>query len=101
MRAPHAAAVSARIEVLIARHYGGDRTAAAASLGIEPESVTDLLSGDWSRFTLSALAALVRRHQVSARLLLESSAAQSGTAQLDFGLGESSEHRAQQTFQET
>jgi hypothetical protein len=70
---PHATAVSARVALLIARHYGGDRNAAALSLGIEPDSLTDLLSGDWRRFSLDAMAALVEGHKVSVRWLLGSS----------------------------
>jgi hypothetical protein len=42
-------------------------------LGIERQSLTDLLSGDWQRFSLDALAALVATHGVSARWLIGSS----------------------------
>jgi hypothetical protein len=73
MGAAHATAVSGRVALLIARHHGGDRSAAAASLGIEVESLSDLLSGDWRRFSLDALAALVQNHRVSVRWLLGSS----------------------------
>jgi hypothetical protein len=70
MEGPRATEVSARIALLIARHHRGDRNAAAVSLGISAGSLTDLLSGDWRRFSLDALAALVRRHRVSVGWLL-------------------------------
>jgi hypothetical protein len=73
MGASHGTAVSARVALLIARHHGGDEIAAATSLGIERQSLTDLLSGDWQRFSLDALAALVTTHGVSVRWLLGSS----------------------------
>jgi hypothetical protein len=72
VNAPQATAVSARVATLIARHHDGDENAAAASLGIEATSLTGLLSGDWRRFSLDALAALVREHQVSVQWLLGS-----------------------------
>jgi hypothetical protein len=53
------------VQILIVRHHGGDTGAAARRIGIEPERLTGLLSGDWGRFTLDALAAVVRRHPVS------------------------------------
>jgi predicted XRE-type DNA-binding protein len=68
----HGTAVLARVAWLMARHHGGDQIAAATSLGIERHSLTALLSGDWRRFSLDALAALVRHHGVSVRWLLGS-----------------------------
>jgi hypothetical protein len=50
--------VSARIEALVARYDGGDRHAAARRLGVQPDRLAGLMSGDWSRFSLDALAAL-------------------------------------------
>jgi hypothetical protein len=64
--------VSARVETLIARHHRGNRRAAAHQLGIEPDRLDGLLSGDWRRFTLDALAALVRGYQVNLHWLLAS-----------------------------
>jgi hypothetical protein len=68
--APSAIAVSARVETLIARHHAGDPTAAAARIGIEPERLTGLLSGDWRLFSLDALAAVAWQHPVSIAWLL-------------------------------
>ena len=62
--------VSARIEALVARYDGGDRLAAARRLGIEPERLAGLLSGDWSRFSLDALAALMLGYGVRVESLL-------------------------------
>jgi hypothetical protein len=62
--------VSARVELLIERHHGGDRRAAARTLEIAPERLAGLLSGDWGEFSLDALAALVLRHGVSVPWLL-------------------------------
>jgi hypothetical protein len=62
--------VSARVDLLIERHHGGDRGAAARTLGIEPEGLAGLLSGDWREFSLDALAALVLGHGVSVPWLL-------------------------------
>jgi hypothetical protein len=67
---PSAADVSARVQTLIVRHHGGDAGAAARRIGIEPERLTELLSGDWGRFSLDALAAVVGRHPVSIGWLL-------------------------------
>jgi hypothetical protein len=67
-----AAEVSARVESLITRHHGGDRRAAARRLGIEQARLTGLLSGDWRRFSLEGLAALVRGYGVSLDWLLGS-----------------------------
>jgi hypothetical protein len=72
-----ASELSARVESLIARHHRGNRRAAAHQLGIEPERLDGLLSGDWRRFTLDALAALVRGYQVNLHWLLAST---TGTA---------------------
>ena len=67
--------VSARVEELIARHDGGDRDAAAQRLGIAPDRLAGLLSGDWRRFSLEALAAAVRGYSVSLEALLAPAAA--------------------------
>jgi hypothetical protein len=67
---PSALAVSARVETLIARHHAGDPNAAAARIGIEPERLSGLLSGDWRLFTLDALAAVAWQHSVSITWLL-------------------------------
>jgi hypothetical protein len=72
VRAPQASRVSARVALLIARHHGGDRRAAARTLGIAPEGLAGLLSGDWCRFSLDDLAALIRGHDVSVGWLLGS-----------------------------
>ena len=60
-----AANVSARIEALILRHDGGDRGAAARRLGLDPERLAGLLSGDWRRFSLDGFAAMVRCYGVT------------------------------------
>jgi hypothetical protein len=65
-----AADVSARIETLIARHHGGNARVAAATIGIAPEKLAGLLSGDWRLFSLDALASLVREHALSVDWLL-------------------------------
>jgi hypothetical protein len=62
--------VSARVDLLIERRHGGDRGAAAQALGIAPEGLDGLLSGDWREFTLDALAALVLFHGVTVPWLL-------------------------------
>jgi hypothetical protein len=67
-----ASQVSARVESLISRHHGGDRRAAARRLGIETDRLAGLLSGDWCRFSLDALAALVRGYGVSVDWLVAS-----------------------------
>jgi hypothetical protein len=67
---PSAQAVSARVETLIARYHAGDPDAAAARIGIAPERLSGLLSGDWRLFTLDALAAVAWQHSVSITWLL-------------------------------
>jgi hypothetical protein len=62
--------VSARVEELIEQHDGGDRDTAARRLGIAPDRLAGLLSGDWRRFSLEALAAAVRGYSVSLEALL-------------------------------
>jgi hypothetical protein len=62
--------LSARFEELIERHDGGDHETAARRLGIAPDRLAGLLSGDWRRFSLDALAALVRGYSVSFDSLL-------------------------------
>ena len=73
MRFIPAANVSARVEELIERHDGGNRDTAARRLGIAPERLAGMLSGDWRRFSLDALAALVRGYSVSTDALLATS----------------------------
>jgi hypothetical protein len=65
-----AADVSARVEMLIARHYRGDKRTAARRLGIGTDGLSGLLSGDWGLFSLDALSAVVNRHGVSIEWLL-------------------------------
>ena len=65
-----ASAVSTRVKALIARHHDGNRFAAARSLGVQPEQLSGLLSGDWRRFSLDALAALVHGYDVNVVWLL-------------------------------
>lgn len=62
--------VSERVGLLIERHHGGDRGAAADALGIRPEVLAGMLTGDWREFTLDALAALVLGHGVTMPWLL-------------------------------
>lgn len=62
--------VSARVRTLIARNDGGNARAAAHALGIDHAGLAGLLSGDWQRFSLDALAALVRGYGVSPTWLL-------------------------------
>jgi hypothetical protein len=64
--------VSARIEALILHHDGGDRGAAARRLGLEPERLAGLLSGDWRRFSLDGFAAAVRAYGVTFDSLIAS-----------------------------
>ncbi len=52
---------------------GGDRRAAAYTLGLDAERMVGLLSGDWHRFSLDALAALVTGYGVSIAWLLSPS----------------------------
>jgi hypothetical protein len=61
------------VEELIERHDGGNRDTAARRLGIAPERIAGMLSGDWHRFSLDALAALVRGYSVSTDSLLATS----------------------------
>jgi hypothetical protein len=62
--------LSARVGELIERHDGGDRETAARRLGIAPDRLAGLLSGDWRRFSLDALAALVQGYSVTLDSLL-------------------------------
>jgi hypothetical protein len=55
VKAIPASNVSARVEELIERHDGGDRDTAARRLGIAPDRLAGLLSGDWRKFSLEAL----------------------------------------------
>lgn len=80
LRARH---VSSRVEALIDRHHAGDRSAAARRLGIDPERLTGLLSGDWGQFTLDALAALLVGYDVSVDWLLATSGAPAPTTCFD------------------
>ena len=70
MRAIPAGNVSARVEELIEQHDGGDRDTAARRLGIAPDRLAGLLSGDWRKFSLEALAAAVRAYSVSLEALI-------------------------------
>ena len=65
-----ASSVSIRVAALIARHHDGNRYAAADSLGVHPDQLAGLLSGDWRPFSLDALAALVRGYGVQVDGLL-------------------------------
>ena len=65
--------VSSRIEGLIERYHAGDRGRAAIRLGIAPELLDGLLSGDWRHFSLDALVAVIHTHGVSIDWLLGSS----------------------------
>lgn len=62
--------LSARVETLIRMWHGGDRRAAARHLGIEHKYLLGLLSGDWRRFSLDAIAALVIGYGVRPEWLL-------------------------------
>lgn len=62
--------LSARVHALIAHHHAGDRCAAAEQLGIEPDTLAGLLTGDWRQFSLAALAVIVRAYDVSPAWLL-------------------------------
>jgi hypothetical protein len=64
--------VSARVDGLILRYHNGDRGLAARRLGIKPELLTGLLSGDWRQFSLDALVAVIRTHGVTIEWLLGS-----------------------------
>ena len=75
MQAIPAGNVSARVEELIERHDRGDRDTAARRLGIGPDRLAGLLSGDWRKFSLEALAAAVRGYSVSLEALLAPAAA--------------------------
>jgi hypothetical protein len=62
--------VSAQVEELIDRQDAGNRESAARRLGITPDRLAGLLSGDWQKFSLEALAAVVRGYSVSLESLL-------------------------------
>jgi hypothetical protein len=62
--------LSARIHALIAHHHAGDSDAAAQQLGLEPDTLAGLLTGDWRQFSLAALAVIVRAYDVSPAWLL-------------------------------
>ena len=70
MSAKLALEVSARVKGLIDVRHRGDRRAAAYALGLDDERMAGLLSGDWGRFSLDALAAVVTRYGVSIAWLL-------------------------------
>jgi transcriptional regulator with XRE-family HTH domain len=57
--------LSARFECLIESYDGGDRETAGRRLGIAADQLAGLLSGDWRRFSLEALARLVQGYGVS------------------------------------
>lgn len=56
--------VSTRIARLIESHDGGDRETAGHRLGIAPERLDGLLSGDWRRFSLEALAQVIQGYGI-------------------------------------
>lgn len=60
-----AGSLSASIESLIEHHDGGDRQNAGRRLGIAPDRLDGLLSGDWRRFSLESLAQVVQGYGVS------------------------------------
>jgi hypothetical protein len=60
-----AGSVSTRIARLIESHDGGDRETAGRRMGMAPERLDGLLSGDWRRFSLEALAQVVQGYGVS------------------------------------
>ena len=62
--------VSARIAALIERHHRGDRRAAAQRLGVDAHQLAGLLSGDWCRFSLDTLAAVIAGYGVNASWLM-------------------------------
>jgi hypothetical protein len=64
--------VSARVRGLIERRDGGNRAIAAIRLGIKPDLLDGLLSGDWRQFSLDALVAVIRAHGVTIDWLLGS-----------------------------
>lgn len=84
-------AVSARVKSLIDRHHRGNRLAAAQTLGVNPEQLAGLLSGDWMRFSLDALAALVCHYDVSVDWLLALPIGDAGTERLDHGRARTAE----------
>jgi hypothetical protein len=64
--------MSVRIEGLIERYHEGDRGRAAIRLGITPQLLDGLLSGDWRQFSLDALIAVIHTHGVTIDWLLGS-----------------------------
>jgi hypothetical protein len=62
--------LSARVFALIAHHHAGDSHVAAHELGIEPDTLAGLLTGDWRQFSLAALAVIVRAYDVTPAWLL-------------------------------
>ena len=65
MHAISAGSLSARIKWLIETHDGGDTEPAGRRLGIGPDRLDGLLSGDWRRFSLEALARVVQGYRIS------------------------------------
>jgi hypothetical protein len=72
LRESSGAEVSSRVDGLIIRYHNGDRALAARRLGIKPELLTGLLSGDWRQFSLDGLVAVIRMHGVTIAWLLGS-----------------------------
>ena len=72
LRKSSGAEVSARVGALVERFHGGDRGIAAERLGIRPELLDGLLTGDWRQFSLDALVAVIRTHKVTIDWLLGS-----------------------------
>jgi len=73
LRKSSGADVSARVGSLVEHYHGGDRGIAAKRIGIKPELLDGLLTGDWRQFSLDALVAVIRTHEVTIDWLLGSS----------------------------
>ena len=72
LRESSGADVSARVGSLVEHYHGGDRGIAAKRIGIKPELLDGLLTGDWRQFSLDALVAVIRTHEVTIDWLLGS-----------------------------
>jgi hypothetical protein len=88
--------VSSRVDVLVVRYHNGDRGLAARRLGLKPELLTGLLSGDWSQFSLDAFAAVIRTHGVTIDWLLGSTGGTRDEALLRHRDPEGIQHRTEQ-----
>jgi hypothetical protein len=69
-----ASILSERVHELIAYHHAGDWQAAVEQLGIAPDVLAGLLTSDWRRFSLGALAMIVQSYEVSPAWLLSATA---------------------------